>query len=189
MGIWSAGLDQDGELFCNQRYGDWPLVMPDGKADPWAQPEWYLLSFGKNVRASSETEGHAPSCAADENVQTWRQAASADEEEWLELDLRQTYDVRTVQINFADLTLMLMYLTSWEKSLVPGLRKKPDRDGIYPKARFCWKGYDFGILSELTDEGLVNAGGCGKSASFNAKGETKARELLKAYEIEFDTSE
>lgn len=38
-----------------------------------------------------------------------------------------------------DLTLMLMYLTSWEESLVPGLRKKPDRDGVYPKARICGK--------------------------------------------------
>ena len=88
-----------------------------------------------------------------------------------------------------DLTLMLMYLTSWEESLVPGLRKKPDRDGIYPKARFCWKGYDFGILNELTDDGLVNAGGRSKSASFNAEGEAKARELLKAYGIKIDTSE
>lgn len=102
VGIWPAGLDQDGELFCNQRYGDWPIMVPDGETDPWAQPEWYLLSFGKNVRASSETEKHAPSCAADENVQTWWQAASANEGEWLELDLGQTYDVRAVQINFAD---------------------------------------------------------------------------------------
>lgn len=51
-----------------------------------------------------------------------------------------------------DITLMLMYLTSWEESLVPGIRKKPDRTGDYPKARICWKGYDFGILNELTDE-------------------------------------
>ena len=87
-----------------------------------------------------------------------------------------------------DLTLMLMYLTSWEESLVPGLRKKPDRTEIYPKARFCWKGYDFGILNELTEEGLVNAGGRRKSASFNAEGEAKAQELLKAYGIEIDTS-
>ena len=88
-----------------------------------------------------------------------------------------------------DITLMLMYLTSWEESLVPGLRKKPDRAGIYPKARFCWKGYDFGILNELTDDGLVNARGRSKSVSFNAEGEAKARELLKAYGIEIDTSE
>ena len=85
-----------------------------------------------------------------------------------------------------DLTLMLMYLTSWEESLVPGLRKKADRDGIYPKARICWKGYDFGILNEMTDEGLVNAGGRGKSASFTDEGVAKALELLKQYGIDAD---
>ena len=88
-----------------------------------------------------------------------------------------------------DLTLMLMYLTYWEERLVPGIRKKPDRAGIYPKARICWKGYDFDILNELTGEGLANAGGHSKSASFNAEGEAKTRELLKAYGIELDTSE
>ena len=87
-----------------------------------------------------------------------------------------------------DFTLMLMYLTFREESLVPGLRKKPDRAGIYPKARLCWKVYDFDILNELTDEGLVNAGGHSKSASFNTEGEATARELLKAYGIELDTS-
>lgn len=61
--------------------------------------------------------------------------------------------------------------------------------GIYPKARLCWKGYDFDILNELTDEGLVNAGGRSKSASFNAEGEAKALELLKAYGIKIDMPE
>lgn len=82
-----------------------------------------------------------------------------------------------------DLTLMLMYLTSWEESLVPGIRKKPDREGIYPKARICWKGYDFRTLNELTDEGLVNAKNRGKSASFTDKGAERAMELLKQYGI------
>ena len=81
------------------------------------------------------------------------------------------------------LTLMLMYLTSWEESLVPGIRRKPDRAGIYPKARVCWKGYDFSILNELTDEGLVNAGGRSKSASFTEDGKAKALELLRQYGI------
>ena len=85
-----------------------------------------------------------------------------------------------------ELTLMLMYLTSWEESLVPGIRKKPDHAGIYPKARICWKGYDFDILNELTDEGLVNAGGRSKSASFADEGEAKALELLKQYGITVD---
>lgn len=86
-----------------------------------------------------------------------------------------------------DLTLMLMYLTSWEESLVPGIRKKPDCASICPKARICWKGYDFGILNELTDEGLVNAGSHSKSASFTDEGAAKALELLKQYGIAIDT--
>ena len=85
-----------------------------------------------------------------------------------------------------DLTLMLMYLSSWEESLVPGIRKKPDRAGIYPKARICWKGYDFDILNELTDEGLVNARGRSKSAFFTDEGITKALGLLKKYGIEIE---
>ena len=82
-----------------------------------------------------------------------------------------------------DLTLMLMYLTSWEESLVPELHKKPDRPGFHPQIRRTWKGYDFGILNELTDEGLVNAGNRSKSASFTDEGMAKALELLKQYGI------
>ena len=33
IGLWSAGYDADGELFCNQRYGDWPQDMDALKAD------------------------------------------------------------------------------------------------------------------------------------------------------------
>lgn len=42
-----------------------------------------------------------------------------------------------------ELTLMLMYLTSWEERDTPGLRavKKKDLEQ-YPLVRRCWKGYD-----------------------------------------------
>lgn len=82
-----------------------------------------------------------------------------------------------------DLTLMLMYLTSWEESLAPELHKKPDRPDFRPQIRRTWKGYDFGILRELTDEGLVNAGSRSKSASFTDRGTAKAQELLRQYGI------
>lgn len=85
-----------------------------------------------------------------------------------------------------DLTLMLMYLTSWEESLGPELRKKPDRPGFRSQIRRTWKGYDFDILRELTDEGLVNAGGRSKSASFTDAGTEKVLELLRQYEISLD---
>ncbi len=102
VGIWPAGIDQDGEMFCNQRYGDWPMNIEKLRKDPWADPEWMLLSAGRPVRASSETEGHPACCASEENVQTWWQAASDSTDEWLELDLTQVSDVRAVQVNFAD---------------------------------------------------------------------------------------
>ena len=82
-----------------------------------------------------------------------------------------------------DLTLMLMYLTSWEENLVPELHEKPDRLGFRPQIRRTWKGYDFGILNERTDEGLVNARNRSKSASFTDEGAAKALELLMQYGI------
>ena len=71
VGIWPAGLDPDGELFCNQRYGDWPMLVSCGLDDPWRDPPWMLLSVHKAVTASSSIYGHEPELAAEENVQTW----------------------------------------------------------------------------------------------------------------------
>lgn len=60
VGLWRAGFDEDGELFCNQRYGDWPMAVTEEKDDPWKNPEWFLLSAGKMAQASSYTEGKEP---------------------------------------------------------------------------------------------------------------------------------
>ncbi|MCM1174571.1 MAG: family 43 glycosylhydrolase [Blautia sp.] len=100
IGIWPAGFDQDGELFCNQRYGDWPQAVTGEKADPWAEPEWMLLSFGKPVTASSQEKPAAN--AADENVRTWWKAEEKDPAPWLQLDLGMDCTVNAVQVNFAD---------------------------------------------------------------------------------------
>lgn len=102
VGIWQAGLDEDGELFCNQRYGDWPVSVEDKKQDPWKEPEWYLLSYQKKMTASSFEEGKGPEKAADENAQTWWRAAGQEPGQWLKMDLGKVYDVRAVQVNFAD---------------------------------------------------------------------------------------
>ena len=102
VGLWPAGFDADGELFCNQRYGDWPMSHSGGKDDPWRDPPWMLLSAGKAASASSGLPGHGPEQATEESVQTWWQAASNSRAEWLRVDLGREFDVRAVQINFAD---------------------------------------------------------------------------------------
>ena len=99
VGIWPAGFDADGELFCNQRYGDWPMTV---EGDPWRDPAWMLLSADKKATASSFTEGHEPEKATEENVQTWWRASTTDRTEWLQIDLGRDFDVHAIQINFAD---------------------------------------------------------------------------------------
>ena len=102
VGLWPAGFDKDGELFCNQRYGDWPMSVSDSLDDPWREPEWMLLSSGKTATASSFCHGNEPKYAIEENVQTWWRARTNRCDEWLQLDLGAEFDVRAIQINFAD---------------------------------------------------------------------------------------
>ena len=100
VGIFPAGIDSDGELFCNQRYADWPVnVQAD---NPWAEPEWYLLSYGKKVTASSYEKGFAPGKVADENIRTWWKPEKDDKNSWILMDLGEIFDVKGIQINFAD---------------------------------------------------------------------------------------
>jgi len=102
IGIWPAGFDQDGELFCNQRFGDWVMRVPQERSDPWQEPEWMLLSAGKKAYASSHVRGKGPEKATEENIRTWWRAASNSPGEWLKIDLGEVMDVRAIQINFAD---------------------------------------------------------------------------------------
>ena len=102
VGLWPAGFDADGELFCNQRYGDWPTAVSGEKDDPWRNPAWMLLSVGKTASASSSQPEHRPERAIEENVQTWWRATSNSREEWLQLDLGKAYRIHAVQLNFAD---------------------------------------------------------------------------------------
>ena len=99
VGLWPAGFDEDGELFCNQRYGDWPMAL---EGDPWRDPAWMLLSVGKAAAASSFVHGHEPEKATEEDVQTWWRAATNSRDEWLCVDLGKRFTVHAVQINFAD---------------------------------------------------------------------------------------
>lgn len=102
VGVWPAGFDAAGELFCNQRYGDWPQAVSGDKQDPWKKPEWMLLSYGKNATASSAEEGKGADKVTEENVRTWWRAASEKPGEWVQVDLGETMDVRAIQVNFAD---------------------------------------------------------------------------------------
>jgi hypothetical protein len=107
LGFWPAGFDNDGELFCNQRYGDWPMNVEQGQMNPWKNPDWMLLSYAKPANASSFVEGKEAIKATDENIQTWWKAETNVSGEWIEIDLKHVCDVYAVQINFGDDNLFL----------------------------------------------------------------------------------
>ncbi len=71
-----------------------------------------------------------------------------------------------------ELTLLLIYLTSWTEK------------ESYGENIRAWKGYDFDILNKLQDEELI--GGTtykAKSTYITEQGIEKAKELMKKYNI------
>jgi hypothetical protein len=68
-----------------------------------------------------------------------------------------------------DLTLLLLYLTSWE-----------EKAGKETCIR-SWKGYPFEILDKLVDEDLIYGSKSAKSIYFTDEGEKIAKELEKKY--------
>lgn len=73
-----------------------------------------------------------------------------------------------------ELTLLLMYLTSWQESSTPGLRRKPHKTDD-TLLRRCWKGYDFSILERLEEQNLICGEGGKKPIVFTAEGERLER--------------
>ena len=100
VGLFPAGFDRDGILYCNQNFADYPVRIPEGKFDAAAlQPQWMLLSYGKPVSVSS---GSGAEKAVDEDIRTWWSAETAEEGQWLTVDLEKLSDVRAIQVNLAD---------------------------------------------------------------------------------------
>ncbi|QIG41007.1 family 43 glycosylhydrolase [Microbacterium sp. 4R-513] len=104
IGLFPAGFDEDGVLFCNQNFADYPMQVHDRAFDPWteASPGWMLLSYRATAAASSALPGHEPALATDESVRTWWVAGSDQPGEWLSVDLGAEATVHALQVNLAD---------------------------------------------------------------------------------------
>jgi hypothetical protein len=104
IGIWPAGFDDDGVMYCNTAFGDYPHYLPEGEADHLQSrfAGWMLLNYQKPVRVSSTLGAHYPNFAVDESIKTYWSAATGNAGEWIETDLGAAASVRAVQINYAD---------------------------------------------------------------------------------------
>lgn len=104
VGIFPAGFDEDGVLYCNQEFADYPTAVPRAAVDPRtvAEPEWMLLSYRATASASSSKDGCSADKATDEDIRTWWAAGSQAEEEWIAVDLGDLMSVSALQVNLAD---------------------------------------------------------------------------------------
>lgn len=105
VGLFPAGVDEDGIFYCNTNFSDYPVEIPDGKFDAREiRPKWMLLSYQKAVTASSSLPEHPPAFAVNEDVRScW--CAKGSSGEWLQLDLGQVYRVHAIQVNLADVAV------------------------------------------------------------------------------------
>ena len=103
--LFPAKLTDDGKLYTNTLRGDYPMYYPHEVDDPFTQCDagLQLLSYGAACTASSVLDdAHCPARAADENMKTWWSAKDGEPGGWIALDLGERYQVKAVQVNFAD---------------------------------------------------------------------------------------
>ncbi|WP_420461135.1 discoidin domain-containing protein [Neolewinella sp.] len=106
IGIWPAGFDQEGVMYCNTAFGDYPTLLPE-----FAQERdfsrglfagWMLLNYNKPVQVSSTLGGLAANFAVDEDIKTYWSAASGEAGEWIQTDLGAVSTINAIQLNYAD---------------------------------------------------------------------------------------
>lgn len=79
--------------------------------------------------------------------------------------------------NIEELTLLLMYLTSWEEK---GFIRDENDEIKERKVKICWKGYSFDVINKLTDENYLYFSK-GKSITLTHEGEELAKKLMDKY--------
>lgn len=104
IGIWPAGFDKDGVIYCNTAFGDYPHYLPASGADHSKSrfTGWMLLNYKKPVQVSSTLGAYVANNAVDENIKTYWSAVSGNKGEWLQTDIGTVATIAAIQINYAD---------------------------------------------------------------------------------------
>ena len=104
IGLHPAGFDADGQLHVDTRFGDFPHWLPTRATRSTDElfTGWMLLSYRKPTTASSASDSFPASRITDENPRTFWVARVNRPGEWLTIDLGRAYDIRAVQVNYAD---------------------------------------------------------------------------------------
>ncbi len=102
IGIFPTFIDDEGLLYSNTRFGDYPHFAPSETDKKGSFTGWMLLSYKKPVKTSSVKEEYGADHLVDENVKTFWLAEKNNESQWIEIDLMKPSEIRAFQINYND---------------------------------------------------------------------------------------
>jgi hypothetical protein len=124
LGMYPAGFEEDGQMYVNTAYGDYPHYLPAAEVEDHKDrfTGWMLLSYGKPVRTNSDLvekelnvvdeseSGYMLEQITDfgierindEEIRSYWVSEANHDSIYVELDLEEVMDVRAVQINFQD---------------------------------------------------------------------------------------
>lgn len=124
IGMYPAGFENDGQMYVNTAYGDYPHYLPGTKVDNHKErfTGWMLLSYHKPVTTNSplvkkeinvvdESESGYMlgqitdfdiSKINDEEIRSYWVSEANNDSIYVEVDLEKPMDVKAIQINFQD---------------------------------------------------------------------------------------
>jgi hypothetical protein len=128
IGLFPAGFDADGQMWVNTRFADFPHWLPTKRTTTRDElfTGWMLLSYKRPVTTSSARDSFPADNVADENPRTFWVAREKRPNETLTIDLGRAYEVKAIQVNYADYKSGL-YGT--DSSVYTSFRLSTSRDG------------------------------------------------------------
>lgn len=124
IGMYPAGFEDNGQMYVNTAYGDYPHYLPEHPVDEHKSrfTGWMLLSRNKPVTTNSplvqqdinvvdesdsgymldQIRGFEIEKINDEEIRSYWVSAANNDSIFVTLDLEEPMDVRAVQINFQD---------------------------------------------------------------------------------------
>lgn len=100
--MFPMGFDNDGIMFCDTRFGDYPHYAPAVPGKKGEFRGWMLLSYKKPVTASSYVKEYTPAALTDEKTKSFWLAEANNDNQWVMIDLQKKAEVCAVQINYHD---------------------------------------------------------------------------------------
>ena len=100
--MFPMGFDNDGIMFCDTRFGDYPHYAPAVPGKKGEFRGWMLPSYKKPVTASSYVKEYTPAALTDEKTKSFWLAEANNDNQWVMIDLQKEAEVCAVQINYHD---------------------------------------------------------------------------------------